>query len=103
MLKEHNQFKGYYIYQDIRCGWLLPNGIFYPCDYKHHKKLLDFLLNNGIISLKDVLIKFNEISGFYWIDFDYRQNILTKEQKEFININIKYLHEDFIKELKKLE
>lgn len=103
MYQGYSQFKGYYVYPDIKCGWLLPNGIFYPCDYKHHRKLLDFLLSNGIITKKDVLIKFNEISNFYWIDIDYRQVELTKEQKEFVENNNKNLHGDFIKELKKLE
>lgn len=95
------RYKGYYILSEINCGWLLPNGIFYPCEYKSHQKVLNYLIKEKIIKQSDILIKFNGFSSFHWIDVDLRQLKLTKNQKEFIEFNKEIINPDILKELYK--
>lgn len=93
------QFNGYYFVKEIACGYLLDNGIFYPCDYTKHSILLNHLINTISNLDKSNLVKFNSVGGFCWVDFHSPIKKFTPNQIEFINAHKDILTSEFYNEL----
>lgn len=77
-------YNGYRYLQEINCGFLLGNGVFYPCDYTKHSNLLNYLFLNDPKLDKSKIIKFNKVGGFSWVDFSSPLKCLTNEQLLFV-------------------